>query len=53
MSFVNALANVCEAVGADAREVVLGHLHGGLYLAALVAGLLTLGGVLFARRDLQ
>ena len=37
----------------QSREIVLGHLHGGLYLVALVAGLLTLGGVLFARRDLQ
>lgn len=35
------------------HEIVLSHLHGGLYLTGLVAGLLALGGVLFARRDLQ
>jgi hypothetical protein len=35
------------------HEVVIGHVHGGLYLTALVAGLLALGAVLFSRRDLS
>ena len=35
------------------REIVLGHLHGGLYLAGVVTALLTVGAVLFSRRDLS
>lgn len=39
--------------GQPAREVVVGHLQGGLYLAAVVAAVLALGAVLFSRRDLS
>ncbi|MDQ3423819.1 MAG: hypothetical protein M3510_10685 [Actinomycetota bacterium] len=35
------------------REIVLSNLHGGLVLAAAVALVLGVGGVLFARRDLH
>lgn len=35
------------------REVVLGHWHGGLYLAGVVAAVLAVGAVLFSRRDLS
>lgn len=42
-----------ERRGGPAREIVLGHLHGGLYLAGVVAALLAVGAVLFSRRDLS
>lgn len=35
------------------REIVMDHLQGGLYLAAVVAAVLAVGAVLFSRRDLQ
>lgn len=35
------------------REIVLSHLHGGVVLVLTAAVLVAVGGVLFARRDLQ
>ena len=42
-----------QGVFTNSREIIISNVHGGLVLTAVVAAVVTLGVVLFARRDLD